>query len=181
VVLRSRLGTTPVSMFCRSLKRDGQQQGPKIIMLTDHIGHSMDDATEAAADAHLVSPVEQEQLLSTIAILLGVKQRRAQRVPLEVLVHTEGFVKDGAVDSTLANAVSLSEDGMVIESNCHLGLGSQGQLQFFLPGFGERLALSGVIRLAVDEVRLLYAVEFVDLAPQHRTEIRRYLQSRAEA
>jgi len=37
------------------------------------------------------------------------------------------------------------------------------------------------VRAAVNEVRLLYVVEFVDLAPQHRARIRRYVESQREA
>jgi hypothetical protein len=77
--------------------------------------------------------------------------------------------------------VNLSEDGMLLEANRQLGIGARGRLLFFLPGQAERLAIEARVRAAVDELRLLYVVEFIDLAPQHRTLIRRYVESQQEA
>ena len=99
---------------------------PRLLVVTDHLPGTLHDPTDLACDAHLVSPVPAEQLLSTIAELIDVPRRRRERVPLDVLVHTEGFAFDQAVDATLSTGVNLSEDGMLLEANRQLGIGARG-------------------------------------------------------
>jgi CheY-like chemotaxis protein len=180
VVFRSQLGGESIARFCQRLK--GATPAPRLLMLTDQLDETLGDADDATCDAHLVSPVTHAQLLDTMAELAGIDQRRSPRVSLDVLVHMDGFAGDGdGVGSFLANGVDLSVDGMRIEANCQLTVGSSGALQFFLPGEGDRLTLEGRVRLAIDEVRLLYVVEFLDLAPQHRSRIRQYVEHEASA
>lgn len=178
VVFRSQLSGESIARFCQRLK--GTAPTPRLLMLTDQLDETLGDADDASCDAHLVSPVSHTQLLDTMAELAGIDQRRAPRVSLDVLVHMDGFAGDG-VGSFLANGVDLSVDGMRLEANCQLTVGSSGALQFFLPDDGDRLTLEGRVRLAIDEVRLLYVVEFLDLAPQHRARIRQYVEHEASA
>lgn len=169
-----------VKRFC-ALRAAPGTPVPKLIMITDHLQEA-DAPADAACDAHLVSPLAVEQLLSTIAELIDIPRRRCERVPIDVLVHTEGFDDGSAeLDSTLSSALGLSEEGMLIEASRQLCLGKHGQLQFFLPDCAERLTLEGAVRVAVDEIRSIYVIEFVDLAPQHRALIRRYVESQKEA
>ena len=93
----------------------------------------------------------------------------------------EGHPGDTLASALLANGVNVSEDGMRVEANCQLSIDSRGTLQFFLPGERERMTLEGRVRLAVDEVQLLYTIEFLDLAPQHRARIRQYVEQGASA
>ena len=173
VVFRDGVPDMALAPFCRELRK---ACNAKLLMLTEQIGDPALAQAEELCDAHLISPVETKQLLDTIAELLEVAQRRTRRVPLEVLVHTEGLVDgDDAVDTTLANGINISEDGMRLEASRPFRLAARGKLQFFLPDRTERLTLDAVVRVAVDEVRLTYALEFIDLAPQHRTAIRSYV------
>jgi hypothetical protein len=55
-------------------------------------------------------------------------------------------------------------------------LHTEGQLQFFLPSAGTRLSLKGIVQLAVDEVRLHYAIEFRDVPTADRNLLRRYVE-----
>jgi hypothetical protein len=142
----------------------------------------MGEAADVLCDAHLVSPIELPQLLSTIAELLQLKARRSIRAPIDALVHTEGFAgeKDAPVDVGPGTALNVSEDGMLLESARPLAVGARGRLLFFLPVSNERLVLQGIVRSAVDEVRLWFAIELIDLAPQHRALIRRYVERARE-
>lgn len=168
--------------FCRVLKKTLRDPMPKLLMVTDQVLLDRQQAFEAAYDAHLISPISEGQLLSTMAELLDIKERRMPRVPLDVLVHTEGFDAGGsAIDSSLCNALAVSEEGMMVEASRQLGVGTRGRLLFFLPGTEERLNLDSKVRVAVDEVRLIYVIEFVDLPPQHRTLIRRYVAAKKAA
>jgi CheY-like chemotaxis protein len=169
-----------VRRFC-ALKALDTGHIPKLVMVTDRLEEARDQA-DAGCDAHLISPLAVEQLLATIAELVDIRRRRCQRVPIDVLVHTEGFAESGAaVDATLSSALGVSEESMLLEASRQLNLRARGQLQFFLPGFSERLTLEGAVRVAVDELRLIYVIDFVDLAPQNRTLLRRYIESQKEA
>ena len=182
IVMRSRVSGEPVTQLCRTLLRDRRENQPHLVLVTDSIGEHMGEAADALCDAHLVSPVELPQLLSTIAELLQVKARRSLRAPIDALVHTEGFAgdNDAPVDVGPGNALNVSEDGMLLESARPLAVGATGRLLFFLPGSNQRLVLQGVVRMAVDEVRLWFAIELIDLAPQHRALIRRYVEQTRE-
>lgn len=182
IVVRNEIGGESAASFCVRVRRAMHPRAPKILLLTDHLRSDVGAAADIACDAHLVGPVGSEQLLSTMAELLSMQRRRGERVPIDVLVHTEGFSDERVpVDATLSTAIMLSEDSVVIEASRMLTVGATGSLQFFLPGSDERLALGARVRVAVDEVRLLYVLEFLDLAPQHRAQIRRYVESNEEA
>lgn len=180
IVLRSEIEDHEAFEFCRAVHARLRKPTPKLLMLTERLHTAAQP--DVACDAHLVSPVGADQLLATIAELLDLALRRAGRAPLDVLVHTEGFADDAtAVDASLSSGLNLSEDSMLIEAGRHLRIGARGSLQFFLPGITERMTVDARVRVAVDEVRLLYVVEFVDLAPQHRALIRRYVESQSVA
>jgi hypothetical protein len=181
IVFRSQPSATASSELAQALRATGTP-APRLLMLTDRVTESLSGTEDVACDAHLISPVDLDQLLATVAELVDIPRRRSGRVPIDVLVHTEGFADDGAaVDGTLSTALSLSEDGMLLEASRQLRQGVPGRLQFFLPDGAERLTVESVVRAAIDEVRLVYMVEFVNLPPQHRTMIRRYVESRGEA
>jgi CheY-like chemotaxis protein len=177
VVVRSRVNGEPAGKLCDALRRARSDGPPHVVLVTDSIG-DMGEAADLQCDAHLVSPIELPQLLSTIAELLQLKERRSIRAPIDALVHTEGFAgeKDAPVDVGPVTALNVSEDGMLLESARPLAVGATGRLLFFLPGSNERLVLQGIVRTAVDEVRLWFAIELIDLAPQHRALIRRYVE-----
>jgi DNA-binding response OmpR family regulator len=176
VVMRSDLTGQRVSDFCSRLRALRPSQKPKMILLTEKLDGDLDDAADAGCDCHLISPVETNQLLDTIAALLELAQRRAPRASLDTLVHTSGFSDlDARTDAAFANCINISEDGMLIEHNRQLQVRSEGDLQFFLPSAGERLSLHGVVHLVVDEIRLHYAIEFTGLAPEQRSLLRDYV------
>jgi CheY-like chemotaxis protein len=180
IVLRSEIDGHDAVDFCRAIHAQLREAPPKLLMLTERLRAAAQ--ADVACDAHLVSPVSIDQLLATIAELLDLSMRGSDRAAIDALVHTEGFADDGtAVDATLSSGVNLSEDGMLIEAGRQLRIGARGKLQFFLPGITERLAVDARVRVAVDEVRLRYVVEFVDLPPQHRALIRRYVESQSVA
>jgi len=121
--------------FCRELKLTPREPAPKLLMVTDQVLLDQQQAFEAAYDAHLISPISEEQLLSTMAEILDIKQRRNPRVPLDVLVHTEGFdAHAGVIDASLCNSVAVSEEGMMLEASRQLAVGTRGRVLFFLPG-----------------------------------------------
>jgi CheY-like chemotaxis protein len=176
VLFKSDLGDMPMAAFCREVRARCKNSETRLLMLTDQIGGDLPQTDQADYDAHLISPVEPRQLLHTIATLLDVRERRAPRASLEVLVRTEGFEESvSGEDDSLATSINVSENGMLLEAKVALAVGARGQLYFFLPGSTERVTVSGVVRTVMDEVRLHYAVEFLDLAAHHREMVRGYV------
>jgi DNA-binding response OmpR family regulator len=177
IVFRSDLAGMSISEFCRMVRDQVRVEETKLLMVTDQVGAALEDVDQVGYDAHLISPVEAPQLLHTVATLVDVRERRAPRVPLEALVRTEGLRESAdSPDTSLANAVNISENGILLESEGPLKVGSKGRLHFFLPGGAERITVSGIVRTLMDEVRLHYSVEFVDLPDHHLETIRRYVQ-----
>jgi DNA-binding response OmpR family regulator len=176
VLFKSDLGDISMSEFCREIRARCANAETRLLMLTDQIGADLQHTDQADYDAHLISPVEPRQLLHTIATLLDVRERRYPRAVLEVLVRTEGFEESvSGEDDSLATSINISENGMLLETKIPFRVGSRGQLYFFLPGSSERIAVTGVVRTVMDEVRLHHAVEFLDLADHHRETVRRYV------
>ena len=109
----------------------------------------------------------------------GAERRRHPRVP----VHGEVM---GSIH-TVASApfVDLSETGALIEVTCALKPGSFYRLKFGVPGAGELMLKTRVVRSFVEgfktgpkgETVLLYrtALEFVELLEGERTALRKHL------
>ena len=177
VLFKSDLGEISVPEFCQRVRMKCRNEEMRLLMLTDTVGEVSQHAEYAGYDAHLISPVQPRQLLHTIAALLDVRERRAPRVGLEVLVRAEGFAESpSGDDDSLATSINISENGMLLEAKVIFRIGARGQLYFFLPGSTERMVVTGVVRTVMDEVRLRYAVEFLDLADHHRQMVRRYVK-----
>lgn len=109
----------------------------------------------------------------------GAERRRHPRVP----VHGEVM---GSIH-TVASApfVDLSETGAMLEVTCALKPGSFYRLKFTVPGTGEFLLKTRVVRSFVQgfktgpkgETVLIYrtALEFVELRDTERTALRQHL------
>ena len=172
VVLRRNLvaGARRLCTELRSLK-------PPVLVLivTEFIGDDEPEAFDGLCDARLVQPVEAPQLLATVAALLDIRTRRGSRVPLETLVHVSGFGIANQQGTCIANAIDVSEHGMLIEASEQLGLGDSGTVTFFLPDDDRRVVARATVSVAMDEVLLHYAVEFDELEPSVRDSVKRFV------
>lgn len=113
----------------------------------------------------------------------GADRRRHPRVP----VHGEVM---GSIH-TIASApfVDLSETGALLEASCALKPGSFYRLRFSIPGTGEMVLKTRVVRSFVHgfkpgpkgENALVYrtAVEFVEISPNDRAALHQHLGSGA--
>ena len=114
----------------------------------------------------------------------GAERRRHPRVP----VHGEVM---GSIH-TVASApfVDLSVNGALLEANCALKPGSFYRLRFVVPGGGELILKTRVVRSAIHEFRpgpkgekqLVYrtALEFIDVPEADRAAIESHLGSGAD-
>lgn len=163
VAFRSSLRGISAAHFCAEIRASASPSPPRLLMLTDKIGDPLDEASDVDCDAHLVSPMDMRELVDTMAHLIDVNPRRSRRVPVEVLVQLDGFGLPPSNADKLATSLNVNEHGMLIEAGCQLQVGQRGELLFFLPGSSDRLQVQAEVRMAVDELRLHYALEF--LAP----------------
>jgi DNA-binding response OmpR family regulator len=147
----------------------------QLLLMTEFVGGDEPDMFDELCNARLVQPVEPPQLLATVALLLEIRTRRGSRVPLEALVHLAGFGLSNAEGTCVANAIDVSEHGMLVEASEQLGLGDAGTVTFFLPENDQRIVAQGTVCVAMDEVLLHYAVEFSDIDPQSRDSVARFV------
>jgi len=173
IVLRGDLPGGAARDFCLLVR--AKLPRTMLMIIDEVVGHPNADALDGLCDARLLQPVTAEQLLNTAAELLAVRTRRAPRVPVDTLVHLQGFGLTTDTQGTLANAINVSELGMLLEAGAQLDLGASGTLSFFLPGATERVVVPGVVRVALDEVLLHYAIEFDGHTPHQLREIQRYI------
>jgi DNA-binding response OmpR family regulator len=172
VVMRRNL-IAGARRLCNELRR---LEPPTLILLvTEFIGDEEPEAFDGLCDARLVQPVEAPQLLATVAALLEIRTRRGSRVPLETLVHVSGFGIANREGTCIANAIDVSEHGMLLEASEQLGLGDSGTVTFFLPDDDKRVVARGTVSVAMDEVLLHYAVEFDELEPAVRDSVKRFV------
>ena len=95
-------------------------------------------------------------------------------------MHLTGFGLSTAGQGTLANAIDISELGILVEAGAQLELGTEGSLSFFLPGAEQRIVVQGVVRVALDEVLLHYALEFNGGDDQCLGAIQNFIRQPAE-
>lgn len=178
VVLRREL-LRGAHQLCVDLRN--RLPGVQLLLITEFVGGEEPDVAmyEGLCNARLVQPVEAPQLLATVAALLDIRTRRSRRAPLEALVHLKGFGLTNADKSCVANAIDLSEHGMLLEASEHLCLGDTGTLTFFLPDDQQRVVVEGTVQVAMDEVLLHYAVEFAHMDPPARESVERFVERQA--
>jgi DNA-binding response OmpR family regulator len=172
VVFRSDLEGASARAFCTTTR--AAVPHVKLLMVSETLGGD-DPNIEGLCDGRLVHPISAEQLLTTSAELLQIRTRRAPRAHIETLVHLTGFGLPGHGPGTLANAIDVSELGILLEASVHLEIGSAGTLSFFIPGHNERLVTRAEVRVALDEVLLHYAMEFIDADEQATASLRHYV------
>lgn len=131
LVVSSRLPDGSGADLCQRIRRQHPRRPPRIILISEpgdaHGG-------TAAWDDHLVRPVDPEDLMARIAVILNVQQRRFPRMPVQVQV-VYGSRRDRLAGTTR----DLSPEGMLIESATELDRGTRLQLEFTLPGQAQVL------------------------------------------
>jgi DNA-binding response OmpR family regulator len=147
----------------------------QLLLLTDFVGKSDPDAFEGLYDARLVQPVDAPQLLATVACLLEIRTRRGPRARLDSLVHMAGFGVEPQGAASVANAIDVSEHGMLVEASEQLGMGMRGTVRFFLPDNGAAVVAIGTVCVAMDEVLLHYAINFDEIDAVARESLARYV------
>ena len=148
------------------------------MLVTEWGGGASEFDYEDLYDACLVEPVGTKQLVRTSAELMELRTRRSPRVPLETLVSLDGVMTRG--ERALANSINISEHGLLVETAAPLDIGARGRALFVLPDGDARLNMAVIVRVAMDEVRLHYALEFEAVAAADRRRIESFVAETGE-
>lgn len=137
VVVASNLPDGPGADLCRQIRKQRRKRPPRVILISE--GGDRQDGT-AAWDDHLVRPVDPEDLMARIAVILNVQQRRFPRVPVKVQV-LYGSRRDRLAGTTR----DLSPEGMLIEAAEAVPPGTRLEIEFTLPGQAQALHVQGEV------------------------------------
>jgi DNA-binding response OmpR family regulator len=180
IIFSNKIKDMSAEKFCRTIRTELGNQQIRLLMLTDML---MDSASSAdgEADAHLVNPVDDQQLFKTVAELLNIRVRSAARVAVDFITQVELFPK-GDVDDLrfIANVLNVSETGMRVESPIELPVGAIGRLRFFLPGATDSLFLYCLVRVLADEVSLHYGLEFIGNTAREKQLLKQFVENHSE-
>ncbi len=171
IMFASTLPDMSATVFTRTVNERPELRDTRLLMVTMEIGREPEPPMAEPPDAHLVQPIDQAQLLESVGVLLNVEVRRGDRVRVELLAQVESTVEgDDDPQQMMANVLTLSPSGMLIECERHLKVGAMSSVQFFLPASSERITASCIV-LYADELLLHYGVEFVDVSDAARARI----------
>ncbi len=178
VVLHDSLKGIEGTAICQRLKAD---------MRTRHlpiVGVSLSDAQEAwegwraaGADAIVAESHGLEVLLQAIGQLLQIPVRRYVRIPVVFKVQ-----RPGAKES-LGRAAELSEGGMRLEVGRQYERNSELEVRFMLPGRPPAIETQARVCWVKPGSAETYwiGLEFSALPPEHREQLKRYIESRLSA
>jgi CheY-like chemotaxis protein len=180
VVFGSALPGVELQEFCARVRCEAGSSPVRLLMLSSRAWAESHDAAGLPCDAHLLIPARTHDLLRTLAGLLDLRERRATRVPFRVLAQAVGLAQSNTAATVLVNTVTMSEVGLLVEAPEPLGLGSGGEVRFFLSGHPARITVRCAVQYLVDELQLHYALSIVDLGDAERGAIRAFTSSHTE-
>jgi CheY-like chemotaxis protein len=177
VIFGSVLGDMPAAVFIERLRAGVRAPGPQLIRVTSSVDATAADLDQSLYDAHLIAPLEAQQLLDTAAALLELQQRRWQRVRATINVHLSGMVEDpGRGPDTPAITIDICEGGMRVEPRDPLSVGRSGTATLVLPGSHFQLELGCTVRAFIDEMDFHYGLEFTSPTQDQLDLLRAFVQ-----
>ncbi|HLO26767.1 MAG TPA: response regulator [Geobacteraceae bacterium] len=161
--------------LCSLVRREKDYGDVSIILICRDTPEHLERVRQSGANDWIVKPVQPEQLLETIGKLLNVATRKGHRVLLRTQVQ-------GSRISVPFFCIShnISASGLLIESSRHLDQGERINCIFSLPGTRQIVADGETVRSErrADGV-YLYGIRFIDLAPESRSEIEKFIATNA--
>jgi len=177
VLFSSHLGDMSPAGFCEALRGTAATADTRLLMLTDQYGsESTSELQRTRCHAHLLEPIDEAQLMRAIGGLLDLRMRRGPRADVEWLAQIEQTAGgEDEPETIMANILSVSETGMLLECESHLVLGGIIDVHFFVPDEPARLSAKSEV-LYGDELKLHYGVEITKIDPGARGVIRAFVQ-----
>lgn len=183
IVFASELPDVSAADFCEQVRGDARLAGVKLLLVSSFLpGDEVSaEVLLARADAHLMEPVGTPELLHTIGVLLDVQQRRAPRLPEEVLAHVGIEARlELPARTMLANIIGMSETGLELECADKLAPGDVITVTFALPDTDVHV-FSRLMVLSADALQLHYGCEFIDCDADDRAAIRDFVVRHSSA
>ena len=161
------------SVFCFLLRKEENSIHVPVILICDELSGSMENIDKSGANAMLLKPIDQIQLLETIGRFTGLQLGRSKRVVLKVIVISKEFNLEFVCFSH-----DISYTGILIETEHEFNLGNRIICQFTLPNTYTIKTKENIARdIKAPESTHLYGVKFIDLSVSARRLIESYINS----
>lgn len=159
--------------FCTRIREGTTAPLVPVILICNELSGSMRRIVESGANAMLLKPVDQMQLLETVGRFTGLPLGRSRRVVLKVIVISREREWEFVCFSH-----DISSTGILIETEHMLDLGIRIVCQFALPGMPMIETKGEVVRsLVAQEGRHLYGIRFIELTVLNHRMIDNYIAS----
>lgn len=161
---------------CRAIKGDDRlKDTPVVIVTAATSAEAVDACMSAGCDGYLVKPVNKNAVLQISERLLNTRQRRRARMLVKIAHAKLGM--SASPDFFFGYTIDISDGGMLLESREGLAPGDELDLEFFIPGQGDKVAVGArVVRILDGSAEEGVGVELVDVPEPVRDRIRRYVQ-----
>jgi CheY-like chemotaxis protein len=162
--------------LCSLVRTEKELRNVSILLACRDTPEELEMVAQSAANASITKPINTGDFLEKIGQLLAVPVRKDYRVLLKAKVL-------GNQESVpfFCTSYNISASGILIETDRILNQGDCLTCTFFLPG-ASQIAIDGeaVRSMEVADGSYHYGIRFIDLAPEYRKEIERFVASLAQ-
>ena len=157
--------------LCLIIQSDTALRDVMIALICGNTPSDKERVEKCRAQAHITRPVSPQQVLSIVAKLLSMAERKSYRVLLQVTV--EGASKR---QPFLCNSQDVSASGILIETSHHLKRGDRITCSFFLP-HAHNIVTEGEVMRTVPQPdgTFRYGVRFLTISPEHKRSIEEFV------
>jgi DNA-binding response OmpR family regulator len=161
----------PGDLLCAHLRTEKELKNVSVILVCADTPEDRNRVAQCGANAWITKPINPKKLLERIGQLLAVSTRKGYRVLLKA--HIRGEQESAPFFCTSHN---ISATGILFETDKFLGQGDRITCTFFLPGACQITADGEIVRsLRIPDGGFHYGVRFINLAPEYRGEIERFV------
>ena len=159
--------------FCRYIREDERTKMISLLLVCDRSNEEhATTCLDSGCNDVIYRPLERAELDAKIAKLTTIPSRRQMRTLTRVEVAVAN--KDRFI---LGRSLNVSATGMLIETDRVLPGEGPLRLQFYLPGESKPVdAVVEVLRSEFVGTMARYGVRFLELTPEARAQIERYVQ-----
>lgn len=173
ILANSELEDMSGSRFCSLIRKGENSPQVPVILICNEISGSIQKVEESGANAMLIKPIDQIQLLETIGRYTDLQLGRSKRVVVKVIVISKKLNLDFVCFSR-----NISSTGILIETEQELDLGVRIICQFALPGTHMIRTEGDVVRsMKGAECEHLYGIKFLALPLLNRRIIDSFIDS----
>lgn len=160
---------------CRAIKGDERLRDiPVVIVTASTSSEAVDACMAAGCDGYIVKPVNKNAVLGAAERLLNTRRRRRLRMLVKI-AHAKLGV-GASPDFFFGYTIDISDGGMLLESREGLSPGDVVDLEFFLPGQGDKISERGrVVRTLDGATEEGVGIELLDLSPVAKERIHRFV------